>query len=53
MLVSHIFHSLMPSLSGSTVKRCVEYPYVGIDFWGDPDLVLLAGEQWDVIGKKI
>jgi len=28
-----------------------EYPYVGMDFWGDPDLVLPAGEQWGVIGK--
>jgi len=30
-----------------------EYPYVGMDFRGDPDLVLLAGEQWGVIGKNI
>ena len=28
-----------------------EYPYVGMHFRGDPDLVLLAGEQWGVIGK--
>jgi len=28
-----------------------EYPYAGMDFWGDPDLVLLAGEQWGAIGK--
>lgn len=30
-----------------------EYPYAGMDFQGDPDLVLPAGEQWGVIGKKI
>ena len=30
-----------------------KYPYVGMDFQGDPDLLLLAGEQWGVIGKKI
>ncbi len=30
-----------------------KYPYVGMDFRGDPDLVLLVGEQWGVIGKKI
>ena len=28
-----------------------ECPYAGMDFWGDPDLVLPAGEQWGVIGK--
>jgi len=28
-----------------------EYPYAGTDFWGDPDLVLPAGEQWGAIGK--
>ena len=28
-----------------------EYPYAGMDFRGDPDLVLPAGEQWGVIGK--
>ena len=28
-----------------------EYPYVGMDFRGDPDLVLSAGEQWGAIGK--
>ena len=28
-----------------------EYPYAGMDFRGDPDLVLPAGEQWHVIGK--
>ena len=28
-----------------------EYPYAGMDFRGDPDLVLLAGEQWGAIGK--
>ena len=30
-----------------------EYPYAGMDFWGDPDLVLPAGEQWGVMGKMI
>ena len=28
-----------------------EYPYAGMDFRGDPDLVLSAGEQWGAIGK--
>ena len=28
-----------------------EYPYVGMDFRGDPDLVLPDGEQWGAIGK--
>lgn len=28
-----------------------EYSYAGMDFWGDLDLVLSAGEQWGVIGK--
>ena len=27
------------------------YPYAGMDFRGDLDLVLTAGEQWGVIGK--
>ena len=27
------------------------YPYAGMDFRGDPDLVLPAGEQWGAIGK--
>jgi len=30
-----------------------EYPYVGMDFRGDPYLALLAGEQWGVISKYI
>ena len=30
-----------------------EYPYAGMDFRGDPDLVFPVGEQWGVIGKKI
>ena len=29
-----------------------EYPYARMDFQGDPDLVLSAGEQWSVIGKR-
>ena len=29
-----------------------EYPYAGMDFQGDPDLVLPAGEQWGTIGKN-
>ena len=28
-----------------------EYPYAGMDFRGDPDLVLPAGEQWGAIGN--
>ena len=28
-----------------------EYTYAGMDFRGDPDLVLPASEQWGVIGK--
>lgn len=30
-----------------------EYPYVGMDFRGDLDLALPAGEQWIAIGKVI
>ena len=30
-----------------------EYPYVGMDFQGDSELALLAGEKWSVIGKMI
>ena len=29
----------------------VECPYAGMDFWGDPDVVLPAGEKWGAIGK--
>lgn len=29
-----------------------EYPYAGMDFRGDPYLVLLASEQWGIIGKR-
>ena len=28
-----------------------EHSYAGMDFRGDPDLVLPAGEQWGAIGK--
>ena len=28
-----------------------EYPYIGMDFRGDPDLVLPDGEQWGDLGK--
>ena len=28
-----------------------EYPYAGMDFRGDPDLVLPDGEPWGAIGK--
>ena len=28
-----------------------EYPYAGMDFRGDPDLVLPDSEQWGAIGK--
>lgn len=28
-----------------------KFPYAGMDFRGDPDLVLLAGKQWGVMGK--
>jgi len=31
----------------------VEYPYIGMDFQGDPDLALLAGQKWSVMGKMI
>jgi len=27
-----------------------EYPYIGMDFRGDPDLVLPDGEQWGDLG---
>ena len=30
-----------------------KYPYVGMDFRGDPDLALQAGKQWSVMGKMI
>ena len=29
-----------------------EYLYAGMDFRGDPDVVLPTGEQWGVIGKR-
>ena len=29
-----------------------EYPYVGMDFRGDPDMVLPDGAQWDATGKN-
>jgi len=29
----------------------VRFPYAGMDFRGDPDLVLPAGEQWGVMGN--
>lgn len=29
-----------------------DYPYVGVDFRGDPEFILLEGEQWDDVGKK-
>ena len=29
-----------------------EYPYAGMDFRGDPDLVLPDGELWGAIGKS-
>ena len=29
-----------------------KFPYAGMDFWGDPDLVLPAGEQWGAMGKS-
>ena len=28
-----------------------EYPYAGMDFRGDPDLVLPPGEAWGAVGK--
>lgn len=28
-----------------------EYPYVGMDFRGDPDLALSADEQWGALGN--
>ena len=28
-----------------------EYPYAGMDFWGDPDSVLPAGERWGALGN--
>ena len=27
-------------------------PYAGMDFRGDPDLVLLVGEQWGAMGNS-
>ena len=30
-----------------------EYPYVEMDFRGDLDLALPAGEQWSALGKVI
>ena len=31
----------------------MEYPYAGMDFRGDPDLVLPVAAQWGAIGKLI
>ena len=30
-----------------------DFPYAGVDFRGDPDMVLPPGEQWDDIGNFI
>ena len=30
-----------------------EYPYAAMDFQGDLDLVLPAGEQWGAIGENL
>ena len=30
----------------------IEYAYAGVDFGGDPDLVLPEGAQWGAIGKN-
>ena len=30
-----------------------DFPYAGIDFRGDREMTLLAGEQWDESGKII
>ena len=30
-----------------------DWPYAGIDFRGDPDMPLPAGEQWDDGGKSL
>ena len=30
-----------------------DFPYFGIDFRGDREMALLAGEQWDELGKII
>jgi hypothetical protein len=29
-----------------------DYPYAGLDFQGDPDLVLPEDAQWGDLGKK-
>jgi hypothetical protein len=29
-----------------------DYAYAGLDFRGDPDLVLPEGSQWGNLGKK-
>jgi hypothetical protein len=29
-----------------------DYTYVGLDFRGDPDLVVPEGSQWGNLGKK-
>ena len=29
-----------------------EYPYAGIDFWGDPDMLLPPGSTYGDIGNK-
>ena len=30
-----------------------DWPYAGIDFRGDPNMLLPAGEQWDDGGKPL
>ena len=30
-----------------------EYPYAGVDFRRDPDLILPDGAQWGAIGKNV
>ena len=35
----------------SQIPMIEDYPYVGMDFRGDEDLVLPVGAHWDQLGK--
>jgi hypothetical protein len=50
----HILDSLPTSSHGGGGSLVVieDFPYVGVDFRGSADLVLLEGIQWEASGMK-
>ena len=37
---------------GLQILMIDDYAYAGLEFWGDPDLVLPEESQWGDLGKK-